>query len=53
MASGHVYRTNRPNTWLLRPILNVKILLANPAPSTLTSVALVAMSVFSSGADQD
>jgi hypothetical protein len=21
MASGHVYRANRPNTWLLRPIL--------------------------------
>jgi hypothetical protein len=21
MASGHVYRKNRPNTWLLRPIL--------------------------------
>jgi len=21
MASGHVYRTNRPNTWLLRPAL--------------------------------
>jgi len=21
MASGHVNRTNRPNTWLLRPLL--------------------------------
>jgi len=21
MASGHVYRANRPNTWLLRPML--------------------------------
>ena len=21
MASGHVYRANRPNTWLLRPTL--------------------------------
>jgi len=21
MASGHVYRVNRPNTWLLRPML--------------------------------
>jgi hypothetical protein len=34
MASGHVNRTNRPNTWLHRPSLNVKILLANPEPST-------------------
>jgi hypothetical protein len=34
MASGHVYRANRPNTWLLRPSCNVKILLANPEPST-------------------
>jgi hypothetical protein len=34
MASGHGYRANRPNTWLLRPILHVKILLANPEPST-------------------
>jgi hypothetical protein len=34
MASGHVYRANRPNTWLLRPTCNAKILLANPEPST-------------------
>jgi hypothetical protein len=34
MASGHVNRANRPNTWLLRPTLQVKILLANPEPST-------------------
>jgi hypothetical protein len=34
MASGHGYRANRPNTWLLRPTLQVKILLANPEPST-------------------
>ena len=34
MASGHVNRANRPNTWLLRPACNVKILLANPEPST-------------------
>src|SRR5262249_38362458 len=34
MASGHEYRANRPNTWLLRPTLQVKILLANPEPST-------------------
>ena len=34
MASGHEYRTRRPNTWLLRPTPQVKILLANPEPST-------------------
>jgi hypothetical protein len=34
MASGPVYRTQRPNTWLLRPTPQVKILLANPEPST-------------------
>jgi hypothetical protein len=34
MASGHVNRANRPNTWLLRPMLQMKILLANPEPST-------------------
>jgi hypothetical protein len=35
MASGHVSRANRPNTWLLRPThRKVKILLANPEPST-------------------
>jgi hypothetical protein len=34
MASGHVYRARRPNTWLLRPTPHVKILLANPEPST-------------------
>lgn len=32
MASGHVNRANRPNTWPLRPMLQVKILLANPEP---------------------
>jgi hypothetical protein len=31
MASGHVNRINRPNTWLHRPMLqNVKKALANP-----------------------
>ena len=31
MASGHVNRTKRPNTWLHRPMLqNVKKALANP-----------------------
>jgi hypothetical protein len=34
MASGHVNRANRPNTWLLRPMLQMKIPLANPEPST-------------------
>jgi hypothetical protein len=34
MASGHVNRTKRPNTWLHRPACDVKILLANPEPST-------------------
>jgi hypothetical protein len=35
MASGHVSRMKRPNTWLHRPMLqNVKKVLANPKPST-------------------
>jgi hypothetical protein len=34
MASGHVNRIRRPNTWLHRPSCNVKILLANSEPST-------------------
>jgi hypothetical protein len=35
MASGHVNRVKRPNTWLHRPMLqNVKKALANPEPST-------------------
>ena len=34
MASGHVNRTNRPNTWLHRPATRVKIFLANSEPST-------------------
>ena len=35
MASGHVNRTYRPNTWLHRPMLqDVKKVLANPEPST-------------------
>jgi hypothetical protein len=37
MASGHVNRIKRPNTWLHRPMLqNVKKALANPEPSDLT-----------------
>jgi cytochrome c556 len=35
MASGHVNRANRPNTWAHRPMLhNVKNVLANSEPST-------------------
>jgi hypothetical protein len=36
MASGHVNRTYRPNTWLHRPMLlqNVQKALANSEPST-------------------
>ena len=34
MASGHVNRANRPNTWLLRPTLQREDFLANPEPST-------------------
>jgi hypothetical protein len=35
MASGHVSRIKRPDTWLHRPMLqNVKKVLANPEPST-------------------
>jgi hypothetical protein len=39
MASGHVNRIKRPDTWLHRPMLqNVKKVLANPEPShALTS----------------
>ena len=37
MASGHVNRTQRPNTWLHRPACDVKILLANLEPSTHAS----------------
>ena len=34
MASGHVNRIKRPNTWLHRPMLqNVKKALANTEPS--------------------
>jgi len=32
MASGHVNRTNRPNTWLHRPTCDVKKVLANSEP---------------------
>ena len=40
MASGHVNRIYRPNTWLHRPILqNVKKALANSEPSAMRSKA--------------
>ena len=39
MASGHMNRVKRPNTWLHRPMLqNVKKILANSEPSTLREV---------------
>jgi hypothetical protein len=34
VASGHVNRTQRPNTWLLRPALRRDRSLDNPEPST-------------------
>ena len=34
MASGHVNRANRPNTWLHRPSLRREVFLANSEPST-------------------
>jgi len=35
MASGHMNRVKRPDTWLHRPMLqNVKKVLASPEPST-------------------
>ena len=37
MASGHVNRINRPNTWLHRPMLRiVKKVLANSEPMVWT-----------------
>jgi hypothetical protein len=50
MASGHVNRIKRPNTWLHRPMLqNVKKALANSEPSTHgTHLAPRAMSGFRS-----
>jgi hypothetical protein len=43
MASGHVNRVKRPNTWLHRPMLqNVKKVLANPEPSTHDPEATIA-----------
>jgi len=40
MASGHMNRVKRPDTWLHRPMLqNVKKVLANPEPSTQLTLA--------------
>ena len=39
MASGHVNRTQRPNTWLHRPSLRREDFLANLEPSTLPTEA--------------
>ena len=36
MASGHVNRANRPNTWPLHQRRKVKILLANREPMVWT-----------------
>ena len=47
MASGHVNRVKRPNTWLHRPMLqNVKKVLANPEPSTHDPTETCRWSVF-------
>jgi hypothetical protein len=42
MASGHMNRVKRPDTWLHRPMLrNVKKVLANPEPSTFRTLDLM------------
>jgi len=49
MASGHVNRIKRPNTWLHRPMLqNVKKALANPEPSTHGTFATCRMTLIKS-----
>src|SRR5450759_3404803 len=58
MASGHVNRIKRPNTWLHRPMLqNVKKALANTEPSThgtyLGLTALAASTITSASAQED
>jgi len=51
MASGHMNRVKRPDTWLHRPRLqNVKKVLANPEPSTHDPSATLAGSKFRSAA---
>ncbi len=55
MASGHVNRIQRPNTWLHRPSLQREISLANAEPSThgtfRTSRNVRLMSVYGAKAD--
>jgi hypothetical protein len=47
MASGHVNRVNRPNTWLHRPMLQTfKKVLANSEPSTHGGKADMAFCTF-------
>ena len=50
MASGPVSRTDRPNTWLLRPALRRDRSLDNPEPSThgpkLTQIPSKPMSAY-------
>jgi hypothetical protein len=49
MASGHVNRVKRPNTWLHgRMLRNVKKAPANPEPSTHSWLANLGRSSFSS-----
>jgi hypothetical protein len=36
MASGHVNRANRPNTWLLRPMLQARRIRSRPHMALLT-----------------
>jgi hypothetical protein len=44
MASGHMNRVKRPDTWLHRPMLqNVKKALANPEPSTHDPICDIAI----------
>jgi hypothetical protein len=44
MASGHVNRIKRPDTWLHRPMLQtVKKALANPEPSSSHVRSMVAI----------
>ncbi len=51
MASGHMNRVKRPDTWLHRPMLqNVKKVPANPEPSTHDPSATCRIFHFSSPA---
>jgi hypothetical protein len=53
MASGHVNRIKRPDTWLHRPMLqNVKKVLANPEPSTHSGHGLMSDMSPLTGAEQ-